>query len=137
MEGTLERALRTARWANQAVEGIDDLAEVLKSRAPLHDVRPMMEEEVANVAMEVFLDAHIYDLFDEVGVSPLKPDELLHDGGKKDTHTVWATFTDVAEAAKDSAHGGVGVAKAAATEILRFVYWASRDLLPHKVPRKQ
>ncbi len=49
---------------------------------------------------------------------------------------VWATFTDVAEAAKDSAHGGVGVAKAAATEILRFVYWASRDLLQHKVPRK-
>ncbi len=29
-----------------------------------------------------------------------------------------------------------GVAKAAATEILRFVYWALRDLLPHKVPRK-
>ncbi len=47
---------------------------------------------------------------------------VLHDGGEKDTHTVWATFTDVAEAAKDSAHGGVGVAKAAATEILCFVY---------------
>ncbi len=44
--------------------------------------------------------------FDQVGISPLKADELLHDGGEKDTHTVWATFTDVAEAAKDSAHGG-------------------------------
>ncbi len=38
------------------------------------------------------------------------------------THTVWDTFTNVAEAAKDSAHSGVGVAKAAATEILRFLY---------------
>ncbi len=38
MEGTLERALRTARWANQAVEVIDDLGEVLASRAPLRDV---------------------------------------------------------------------------------------------------
>ncbi len=56
----------------------------------------------------------------------MKPDELLHDGGEKDTHTVWATFTVVAETAKDSAHGGVGVAKAAAAEILRFVNWASR-----------
>ncbi len=83
-----------------------------------------------------FLDAHVHGLFDGVGISPLKPDELLHDGGEKDSHTVWATFTDVAEAAKDSAHGEVGVAKAAATEILRFVYWASRDLLPHKIPRK-
>ncbi len=88
------------------------------------------------MAKEVFLDAHVQGWFDQVGISPLEADELLHDGGEKDTHTVWATFTDVAEAAKDSAHGGVGAAKAAATEILRFVYWASRDLLPHKVPRK-
>ncbi len=41
------------------MEVIDDLGEVLASRAPLHDVRPMMEEEVANVAKEVFLDAHV------------------------------------------------------------------------------
>ncbi len=40
------------------MEVIDDLGEVLASRAPLHAVRPMMEEEVANVAKEVFLDAH-------------------------------------------------------------------------------
>ncbi len=136
MEGTLERALRTACWANQAVEIIDDLGEVLASRAPLHDVRPMMEEEVANVAKEVLLDAHVQGVFEQVGISPFKPSELLHDGGEKVTHTVLATFTDVAEAAKDSARGGVGVAKAAATEILRFVYWASHDLLQHKVPRK-
>ncbi len=58
-----------------------------------------------------FLDAHVQGLFDQVGISPLKPDELLHDGGEKNTHTVWATFTDVAEAAKDSAHGGAGLRK--------------------------
>ncbi len=57
MEGTLERALRTARWANQAVEVIDELGEDSASRAPLQDVRPMMGEEVANVAKEVLLDA--------------------------------------------------------------------------------
>ncbi len=44
MEGTLERALRMAFWANQAVEVIDDMGEVLESRPPLHEVRPMMEE---------------------------------------------------------------------------------------------
>ncbi len=70
-------------------------------------------------------------------ISPLKPDELLHDGGEKDTHTVCAAFTDVAEAAKDSAHGGVGVAQAEATEILLFVYSASRNLLLQKVPRER
>ncbi len=53
-----------------------------------------------------------------------------------DTHTTVGHVHRRAEVAKDSAHGGVGAAKPAATEILRFVYWASRNLLPHKVPRK-
>ncbi len=85
--------------------------EVLKSRAPLQDVRPMMEEEVANVAKEVFLDAHIQGLFDQVGISPLKADEPLHDGGEKDTHTMWATFTDVAEVARTPRTAGSGLRK--------------------------
>ncbi len=50
---------------------------------------------------------------------------------------MWATLTDVAEAAKDSAHGGVGVAKAAATEILRLCCIGRREIFwPHKGPRK-
>ncbi len=40
------------------------------------------------MAKEVFLDAHVQGLFDQVSISPLKPDELLHDGCEKDAYTM-------------------------------------------------
>ncbi len=78
----------------------------------------------------------VQGLFDQVGISPSRPMSFFMMVARRIPTRCGPRSQTLLKLRRTPRTAGSGLRKLRQAEILRFVYWASRDLLPHKVPRK-